>query len=484
MEKSIITVNFEIPGLSDKCIALSSDQSLLDYDIIVFEPDISEFVPPLADTFQGKPSLNEHNSFQLRESASRWRHALRDAFDHGKTVFIFMSELKDVFLFGRSESSGTGRNRQTTNFVEPFNNYSMLPLKFTDLESGRGKEIKPALDLNVLASYWAEFGPLSSYEVYFGCDGLTPMLVTRTGNKPVGGIVRSRTISATGALVLLPMLRYDRAAFIENKSQKSFWKKQGLDFGQKLISSLLEIDESLKANRQKTPPPAWTSKPTYRLSTEHKLEASITRLTKNIEELQKKRSDLLLRLERERDLKSLLYEKGPALEHAILNALSLLGLKAEKFKDSESEFDVVFTWKSHRFLGETEGKDNKAVNIDKMSQLERNLSEDFAREDVKEHAKGILFGNAFRLQEPSERPDFFTDKCIAAAKRIAAALVKTPDLFGAAKYVKESGDSTYARKCVEAIVRAEGTVVEFPTVPTPAEVVGPIKTEKASGAEI
>lgn len=111
-----------------------------------------------------------------------------------------------------------------------------------------------------------------------------------------------------------------------------------------------------------------------------------------------------------------------------------------------------------------------------MSQLERNLSEDFACEDVNEHAKGILFGNAFRLQKPSERGEFFTEKCVLAAKRIKAALVRTTDLFIAAKYVKESGDAAYAQQCVGSIVRTEGAVVEFPAVPTQTEVVDETKT--------
>jgi hypothetical protein len=476
--KSIITVNFEIPGLSDKCVSLSSDQSLFDYDIIVFNPEISEFLTWQTESFQGKPSLNEHTSFRLRESASRWRQALRDAFDHGKTVFIFMPEVKDVYLFSRSESSGSGRNRLTTNFLDPFNNYSMLPLRFSELVSMRGKEMRPAKDLGPLTQYWAEFGPLSSYEVYFSCDALIPILVTRTGNKPVAGLIQSKAESAKGSLVLLPMLRYDQEDFVEVKGEESFWTKRGLAFGQKLIHSLTAIHGILRADRQKTPPPKWAASAAYRFPVERELETSITGVTIEIEKLQKKKLELHVQLAREQILRSLLYEKGAMLEEAILEALGLLELKANKFKDSESDFDVVFTWKNHRFLGEAEGKDNKAINIDKMSQLERNLSEDFRRDDVTAHAKGILFGNAFRLQEPSKRPDYFTDKCMTAAKRIGAALVRTPDLFYAVKYVKESGDTSYAQSCVQSMLRAEGSIVQFPAIPIAEQ---SIQTQKAEG---
>ena len=135
---------------------------------------------------------------------------------------------------------------------------------------------------------------------------------------------------------------------------------------------------------------------------------------------------------------------------------------------AESEFDVVFTSPEGRFLGEVEGKDNKAVNIDKLSQLERNLQEDFAREEVEEYAKGVLFGNAYRLRLPSERSKFFTKKCISGAKRSKVALVRTPDLFEVAKYLREHNAPAFAQKCREAIMQAEGEVVNFPKVPAKA----------------
>jgi hypothetical protein len=140
MDKKIITIGFEIPGYSELCIPLSSDQSVLDYDVVIFQPDISKFLSSYSNYFQGKHSLFESSSFQLREAASRWRDALREAFSHGKTIFVFMSSIEEVFLdTGRREYSGAGRNRQTTNIVEEFNNYSMLPFTFTELKAARGE---------------------------------------------------------------------------------------------------------------------------------------------------------------------------------------------------------------------------------------------------------------------------------------------------------------------------------------------------------
>ncbi len=466
MSKSIISVEFEIPGHSDECLPFSSDKSLLDFDIIVFQPDISSYVS-WTEQYQGKPSLNENQSFRLREQTNRWRQELVNAFNHGKTIFIFMSEMVEVFLHtGQRQYSGTGRNSRVTNIVEPFNSYSTLPITFDEVVNARGKEIKPARDLKLLAPYWGEFKEQSEYDVYFTSKNVSPMLVTRTGSKTVGGIIQAKSGSGKGTIILMPRLHYLVAEFVEKRGDKTYWNKKGLAFGERFVSTLVEIDKAVAAGKQRTPPPEWSTSDDFRLVTEAKLEQEIADQTKQIEIATATRTELLAKLDREAGLRRLLYETGPMLEEAILHALSLLGLKAERYKDSESEFDVLFTWNSHRFLGEAEGKDNKAVNVDKISQLERNLNEDYAREDVKDYAKGMLLGNAFRLQKLSERGEFFTEKCISSAKRLKAALIRTPDLFFAARYAKESKDADFARKCVEAIVAAEGTVVSFPPVPS------------------
>jgi hypothetical protein len=145
--------------------------------------------------------------------------------------------------------------------------------------------------------------------------------------------------------------------------------------------------------------------------------------------------------------------------------LTVLGFSAAPFAENDSEFDVVFESAEGRCLGEVEGKDNKAISIEKFSQLERNLQEDFAREGVAEYAKGVLFGNAERLIPPAERNEPFTDKCLTAAIRVGVALVKTSELFEPVKYLKSHPDPKYAKACREAIFSTRGAIVVFPTPP-------------------
>ena len=164
-------------------------------------------------------------------------------------------------------------------------------------------------------------------------------------------------------------------------------------------------------------------------------------------------------------LRYLLYEKGKPLEVAILVALSYLGFRTESFRDAESEFDAIFVGPEGRFLGEAEGKDNKPINIDKLGQLERNIQEDFAKEGTAEYAQGVLFGNAYRLEPPNKRGAFFTAKCVAGARRAGISLIRTPDLFEVARYLKENDNKFYAEQCRKAILDGKGRSVEFPAPP-------------------
>jgi len=162
----------------------------------------------------------------------------------------------------------------------------------------------------------------------------------------------------------------------------------------------------------------------------------------------------------------------------IIEALSLLGFGAAAFKESGSEFDVVFESEEGRLIGEAEGKDNKAVNVDKLRQLSMNIHEDLLREAVTQPAKPVLFGNGFRLQRLSERSDPFTEKCQGAAATSSTALVFTPDLFWPVRYLVSNSDPEYARACRHALLSSTGRVA-FPSPPATEQAQRETQVEKA-----
>lgn len=95
-----------------------------------------------------------------------------------------------------------------------------------------------------------------------------------------------------------------------------------------------------------------------------------------------------------------------------------------------------------------------------------NILEDLERDEVDSAAKGVLFGNGFRLMAPPERSEQFTSKCIAAAVQNGTALVSTVDLFKVAKYLAENEDEEFARTCRRVMLEGTGELV-FPELPNP-----------------
>src|SRR5262249_31440769 len=150
-------------------------------------------------------------------------------------------------------------------------------------------------------------------------------------------------------------------------------------FGKKLVTALVGLAEALASERAVTPPPSWVTDAGYRLPQEAILASQLLVAQRRLEQIEAEKHKLQQDLIQAGSLRRLLYEQGEQLEDAILEALRLMGFTANPFEDGDSEFDVVFTSPEGRFLGEAEGKDNRAVNIDKFSQLERNLHEDFEK---------------------------------------------------------------------------------------------------------
>ena len=456
------TVGFELPGDEFEYVEFSSDQTLLDAEIVLFEPTLGNYES--SESHGGRALLSEYSSFSTKNHLDHWRSEIIAAVDAGKLVIVYLTKPIECYRYtGEKEFSGTGRNRATTTIVTRISSYDAVP-NLTSVTAKSGKETRLEKDATYIAPYWEEFSSYSRYEVEIGGDFRRVLLKSRAGDRTAGAAFHG----SKGVLLFLPPLRYDEEKFerIDNSTDTVYWTKEANKFGKRLITALVALANNLKQSSQLTPAPTWTLESEFRLAAESKLEVAISQCTSEIAELQSNKTALETNLRDAGKLRRLLFEQGRPLEKAILDALKLLGFDAQPFSDGESEFDAVFVSPEGRFLGEAEGKDNKSVNIVKFSQLERNLHEDFARDDVTDFAKGVLFGNGYRLSPITERGDFFTKKCISAAKRVGVALVRTPDLFTPAKYMKETpADAGYAKQCREAIFRAEGGIVTFPAPP-------------------
>ncbi len=461
-KKTIFAINTDVPGEITSEVNYRSNQTLLDADIILFTPTLE--IGWSSETYQGKPLLSEQKSFTALEQTRHWEKEISTAVNAGKLVVVYLAKPEDCFRYtGEKQTSGTGRNQKVTNIVTEINSYDALPA-INSYSSVTGAKIKIAKTGAIISPYWDQFATYSSYRTEVKGEFSEVLLESEVGIRVVGALIRA---TGGGSLLFLPPVNFNVAEFLEeNDEGYEVWNEAGLQAGKRFVGAIISLAEAISVNRTMTPPPDWASGNQYRLPNERRLEAEVTQISEKIVHLDKTKNTLQQTLLAAGSPRNLLFEKGTPLEDAILESLKLMGFKAGGFDDGESEFDAIFSSPEGRFIGEAEGRDNKAISIDKFSQLERNLHEDFSLDEIDEMAKGVLFGNGYRLEPPEERVETFTAKCLKATKRTGIALVRTPDMFEPTRYLKEHPeDQDYATACRRAIADTEGAIVEFPTPP-------------------
>ncbi len=316
-----------------------------------------------------------------------------------------------------------------------------------------------------LSTYWQDFSSISEYKVTLDSKQTKPLLYTKHGNNEVASYI---TTKSSGSLILLPYIDLENEEFTEevelDDGWSSCWSEKGYQFGAKLVSSLINVDMQLRKSTENTVEPEWARSDIYAFTKETVLRKKILELNEKIALLDIEKAHCLAELEGAGALRGLLYHTGKPLEASILEGLQTLGFEASNYEDDTKEFDVIFESAEGRLIGEAEGKDNKAINITKLRQLALNIHEDLERDEVSSPAKGVLFGNAYRLKPISDRDQPFTDKCLLSSKTSSTALVHTPDLFRVVHYVKESNDAAFAAQCRKLLVETVG-LVEFPSTP-------------------
>jgi hypothetical protein len=321
MPKRILTVG--IPLASDQAVqqGFTSKVSLLDWDIILFRPSIDDFTYSSVDSYKGRPSLSDHSSFALKEASEHWRREIKQAVESGKTVIVFLQPVVEVYVdTGNRQYSGTGRNQRTTRLVEPYDNYAALPFDLGPLNAA-GTEIKLTSGSDVLGPYWAEFGPVSKYEVLLSPKTPGICLTTKSGDRPVGAIIRHA--SSSGALVLLPNIDFSPDEFYnegENQDEEEdgkdeeeedeIWSSQAKAFASRFTHTVIALDRALRTLAEVTPEPDWATHPIYALAKEQVLRSELLEAERQLEAAQKSKEQIQERLWEAGKFRALLYEKG------------------------------------------------------------------------------------------------------------------------------------------------------------------------------
>ena len=408
----LLTVNCRIPGGLGEYVSPYSDNSLLDADLILFNPS----------------------------AHFDWEDRLRDVLEAGKTVFFLLT--KNVF----NKESG----------------YPCLPFE-AEVYVSSGNQMRLQPGSMILHEYWSKFAQISSYEVYLDeAASFESLITTRGGEHAVSGIYRE---PCAGSIVALPCIDLGHERFSEgvDEDDNYIWNSEGKEWGKQYFEILQSIHDNLQSRTGETQVPSWTQAESYMTDEELRLSTELTQIEKDISNLVNKRDEVRITIREAGRLKGLLFQQGRPLEQVVKHAMRLLGFLVSQYQDAHLEIDLVLECPEGRGIGEVEGKDTRPIHITKMRQLTTNIEQDLFRDGVVERAKPILIGNAYRLQSPEERPaDHFTTKCIEVARITNTALVRTCDLFEAAKAMSDCPDQAFATSCRRAIFDANGEEVRFP----------------------
>jgi hypothetical protein len=85
-------------------------------------------------------------------------------------------------------------------------------------------------------------------------------------------------------------------------------------------------------------------------------------------------------------------------------------------------------------------------------------------EYIGDKPRGVLFGNPQRNIEAKNRTLTFTKTCLEISKTNRIPLILTKDLFSVVRYIKDTNDLAFAKKCVEVIFNTEYGIVKFPDI--------------------
>lgn len=473
--KKIATIGYQIPGNSNLLLDFRSKKSLMDYDIVLFSPNLPYYQLSSAESgyYRGLPCYGDSGSFELLEDMEHWKKELINALQAGKTVYFLMTNLENFYIDSGSRSStGTGKNRVVSISVSPYNNYELLPIKIGKLVTGSGSKILPTKYF-LFNEFFEKFKAHMEYKVYIENPPQSEIIFTGSDTTKILGL---NVNYGAGNFVALPYIEYDFDKFTETEKSKNskgsadrddennkVWTKSAIKFGSDMLDLLISIDDALKKDSKQSSKPLWANNEKYRVEKELTILNEMKNNDNSIRDLTDKNIQLESELQEAGRIDKLLYEQGKPLEDAISLALEVLGFSTENYNDGNLEIDhVINSPEGIRCIGEAEGKDSKDINIDKMRQLLDSLTEDSLRDDVDEKAIGILFGNAQRLVDPSSRTMDFTEKCKKTAKRENIALVRTVDLYFVVKHLLHNQDKNYQESCRKAIFDQVGGIVKFP----------------------
>lgn len=416
-------------------IDLSSDKTILEYDVLLVDlENIFEGYATRGE-FNGFPRITDHDSMQLKIHLKKRKTEIKEFLESGKNVIVLGGNDDCVYCYtGNKDTSGTGRNAKTTYYVEDVHSLSLLPIKISPLSlSGKKISYKNKSIQESLKKYNDYFEYRTVYE-----DVNDNILMTIENTSKVIAYYEQ---VGKGKILFLPDLSFNR----KNPTMESRLEKKYYQDLSNISKLLLDKDVEL---------PIYSKN--YLLPNE---EIMINDINKAKEQLNKLLEDIdnkqqaLLDLQKQ---KIMFTGTGTPLEINSVEQFKDIGFSIIKYNPDSVDEDIVIKFKDKIAVVEVKGISGSATEKH-TSQIVKWKSEYHIENDVM--PKGILLVNAFKDKGLESRQDYFPNQMLKYATHQEICLLTTVQLYNIKKYLERKPEER--EKIINEIYTTNGLYKNF-----------------------
>jgi hypothetical protein len=384
----IVSIGHNFLHQSVTQIAFNSNDSLLDFDCILWNPNklFSEYGTGANLTEGGYWQVQSYFQLKLEQAIERRQREMQSLLSQNRTIVI--------------ATPLPMKYRASQSIAEILD---ALPIQGVYTNVGSGKRIESKADEKYTKFLRANHQSLK-YEVHFEeYPGQPLFYITGTNN-----VVAFKAHTENGLLLFLP--------FPENETDEQINKTY--------INSVRDLIYDLKSQNVTEAPPEWTD--LYRFDAEETLKKAL--LDEEIL-LQKLQAEIDLKkqnISKLEQLKHLFAGSGKSLEKQVETIFTELGFQIKKVQDNRDDLIAEFNGKA--VVIEVKGV-SKSAKEGNAAQLEKWVSEYQIANNVT--PKGILIVNAFKDKKLAERiEDAFPHQMLDYSIKRDHCLITGLQLFG------------------------------------------------------
>jgi hypothetical protein len=425
-----IGLRFPLPDVPQ--FAFHSDQSLLDFDLVLWDPAqlLQEYMPSKTRTLNGLPILPHEDSERLKGDVERRKAEFTELFKLGRSVIVFtprpQSWQREIFR--------PNVNPEFT--IQHLVNALPHPLL---LEKASGREITLRNARPGFADFWNVHQNSFAYRAILPKPPGESQLVIAGTDKVVSTILNL----GAGHLLYLPFLSAIESYGLTQTEARTF------------IVDLVRLIKGLKTVEGDFELPSWASG--YQLQQEVELRDAL-----QISE--EAHRNLLAQLDKQRralteveSWKLLFTGTGPALERAVRQAFEALGFDVNE--GAPGRDDLIARYRDSVAVIEVKGT-VKSASERNAAQLEKWVSEYIDAHGVQ--PKGILVVNAFRDLPLNERTETsFPDQMLGYSARRDHCLITGVQLLGAVLEVQRH--PAQQQNVIDGLLQTTGVYGPFAT---------------------